>query len=101
MSKVLSNKIKHIEQLRKRQTIKQQMLANNGSFFQDIDAIIKDIANGIKESGKLLEEQMGQKAKNKAKQAAVSLDAIANPKAANSKDVSGAADSKKAVGQEA
>ena len=50
ISKVISNKIKHIEQLRKRQTLREQIYSENGNFFTDIDHFIKETAGKLKEN---------------------------------------------------
>jgi Trk K+ transport system NAD-binding subunit len=54
ISRVLSTKLSHIEQLRKRQSMQDSMQSSNGSFFEDIDNIIKSVADRIKESGEMI-----------------------------------------------
>ena len=50
VSKVLSKKLEHIAQLKKRQILKEQFNGGHENFMQDIDAMVKNIADIIIES---------------------------------------------------
>lgn len=78
ISKVLPNKIKHIEQLRKRQSMKNQMYNGNGSFFTDIDNFLKETGKKIVETSSFINHGSKKKQKTSHEAAEMNLNHISS-----------------------